>query len=136
MSKYDILTKYISMDKSEKFGEWIIDRENDGTAEHPMHMPFVDYSEEVFNFIDDVYSFEEKNKDMGLSRYRDILEENNIQRDTVSMKKADISSLNEQCVMALIIGVVRAERFCDGVLLDFFKSGYISKWLKRLNDFE
>ena len=35
-----------------------------------------------------------------------------------SMKNTDVSNLNAQCVLALIMGTVRAERFCDGALLD------------------
>lgn len=132
MSKFDILTKYISMIPSDSIGEWIIDRENDGTLERPIQMPFVDYSEIVRNFINDVYTFEESNNDMELTRYGDILKDNGIEWDTESMKNADISILNVQCVLALIMGAVRAERFCDGALLDFFKSGYILKWLERL----
>ncbi len=30
------------------------------------------------------------------------------------------------------MGAIRAERFCDGALLSFFKDGYMLKWLKRL----
>jgi len=52
------------------------------------------------------------------------------------MKNADVSELNAQCVLALIIGAVRAERFCDGSVLAFFKSGCILKWLERLNSIE
>lgn len=135
MSKFDILTKYISLIQSDSIGEWIIDNENDGTPEHPIQMPFVDYSEIVRNFIDDVYNFEESNKDMELTRYGDILKENGIEWGTESMENADVSNLNAQCVLALIMGAVRAERFCDGALFDFFKNGYILKWLKRLNSF-
>jgi len=136
MSKFDILTKYISMIQSDSIGEWIIDRENDGTLERPIQIPFVDYSEIVRNFINDVYTFEESNNDMELTRYGDILKDNGIEWDTESMKNADVSILNVQCVLALIMGAVRAERFCDGALLDFFKSGYILKWLERLNNIE
>ncbi len=49
------------------------------------------------------------------------------------MKSADVSNLREPCVLALIMVDVRGERFCDGGLLDFFNSGYLLKWLKRLN---
>jgi len=90
----------------------------------------------VSNFIDDVYTFEESNKDMELTRYGDILKENGLEWGTDSMKDADVSSLNAQCVLALLIGSVRAERFCDGALLDFFKSSYILKWLERLQNIE
>lgn len=96
-------------------------------------MPFVGYSEMVHNFIDDVYTFEESNKDLEITRYGDILKDNGIECDSESMNNTDVSNLNEQCVLALIMGAVRAERFCDGTLLDFFKSGYILKWLERLD---
>ena len=132
MSKFDILTKYINRIQAGSLGKWVIDKENDGTPEHPIQMPFVDYSEMVHNFIDDVYKFEVNNKDMNLTSYGDILEQNGFAWGTESMKSADISSLNAQCVLALIMGAVRAERFCDGVLLDFFESGSVLKWLERL----
>ena len=136
MSKFDILVKYIPMIQADCFGEWVIDKENDGTQEHLIQMPFVGYSEMVNNFIDDVYTFEESNKDMELTRYGDILKDNGLEWGTESMKNADVSNLNAQCVLALIMGAVRAERFCDGALLDFFKSGYILKWLERLKSIE
>lgn len=136
MSKFITLTKYISMIPSNRIGEWIIERENDGTLEQPIQMPHVDYSQIVRNFINDVYTFEENNKYMELTRYGDILRDNGLEWDSESMKNADVSELNAPCVLALIMGAVRAERFCDGALLDFFKSGYILKWLERLNNIE
>lgn len=33
----------------------------------------------VHNFIDDAYTFEESNKDMELTRYRDILKDNGLE---------------------------------------------------------
>ena len=132
-SKFGILTKYIRVIQADSIGEWVIDKENDGTPERPIHMPFVGYSEMVDNFIDDVYSFDESNKDMELTRYGDILKDNGLEWGTESMKNADVSNLNAECVLALIMGAVRAERFCDGALLDLFKSGCVLKWLERLN---
>ena len=67
MSKFDILTKYIPLIQTDTFGEWVMDKDNDGTAEHPMRMPFVQYSEMVNNFIGDIYTFKESNKDMELT---------------------------------------------------------------------
>ena len=136
MSKFDILTKYISMVQSDSIGEWVIDKENDGTPEHPIHMPFVDYSEIICKFIKDVYTFEEGNKYLELTRYSDIPKENGIELGMESMRNADVSNLNAQCVLALVIGAVRAERFCEGALLDFFESGCMLKWLERLDCIE
>lgn len=90
----------------------------------------------VNDFIKDVYIFEKQNKHMELTRYDDILKNNGINWDIDSMKNVDVSHLDAQCVLALIMGAVRADRFCEGVLLDFFQSGCILKWLERLNNIE
>ena len=132
MNKFENLIKYLPLLEDDDIGTWIIDRENDGTPEHPTQIPFVDYSEMVHNFIKDVYDFEEKNKDFELNRYSEILEKNGIEWDSKSMREADVSSLDGQCVMALIMGAIRAERFGDGALLSLFKDGSIKKWLERL----
>ncbi|MGD7061970.1 DUF6508 domain-containing protein [Bacillus altitudinis] len=133
MSQFEILTKYIPMLQEERIGEWVIDQENDGTAEHPIQMPFVNYSEAVRHFIEDIYIFAEQHQEMELTRYREILKENGIESGMNDMENMDISNLNAQCVLALIMGIVRAERFCEGTLFNFFKSGAIVKCLERLD---
>lgn len=136
MSKFEQLTKYLDVLDGDDAGSWNIDRQTDGTPEHPIQMPFVDYSEMVYRFMDDVYDFSEHNKDFELDRYGNILERNGLAWGSKSMSEADVSSLDAQCVMALIMGAVRAERFCDGVLLGFFKDGSVRKWLVRLQELD
>lgn len=136
MKKFGDLTKYIPQLKDDSVGNWVIDRENDGTSDHPKQMPFVNYSEMVHHFIKDVYDFEEKNKDFELTRYGEILEKNGLEWGSKSMSEADVSSLDGQCIMALIMGAVRAERFCDGALLGLFKNGSIKKWLEKLKEID
>ena len=70
-----------------------------------------------------------------LNRYGEILERNGLEWGE-SMSAADVSTLDAQCVMALLVGAVRAERFCDGVLLGFFRDGSIQKWLTRLKEID
>ena len=65
--------------------------------------------------------FIDHNKDMELNRYGDILNQNGLKWGSKSMSTADVSNLDAQCIMALITGAVRAERFCDGALLGFSK---------------
>lgn len=48
------------------------------------------------------------------------------------MVKAEADHLDAQCIIALIYGAIRAERFCDGAVLGFLKDGLITKWLERL----
>lgn len=136
MSQFEILTKYIPMLQEDRIGEWVIDQENDGTAERPIQMPFVHYSETVQRFIEDVYTFAEQHQEMELTRYSEILLENGIEWGTNDMEHVDISNLNAQCVLALIMGVVRAERFSEGAIFIFFKSGSILKWLERLKNLD
>ena len=132
MNEFNLMTKYIPCLGKDKYGEWVIDRENDGTPQHPIQWPFVNYSEMVDSFVQDVYIFEKEHPEMKLTRYGEILNKHNIEWGSKSMNEADVSQLDAQCVMAMIMGAVRAERFCDGALLGFFKDGSIQRWLERL----
>ena len=136
MTKFENLIKYLPLLENDNIGTWSIDRKNDGTPEHPIQMPFVNYSEMVHRFIDDVYNFSDNNKDFELTRYGEILERNGLEWGSKSMREADVSSLDAQCIMALIMGAVRAERFCDGALLRFFREGCIRNWLERLKEID
>lgn len=52
------------------------------------------------------------------------------------MDAVDIADKDGICVMALLLGAVRAERFCDGALFGFFKRGSIQRWLERLKEID
>ena len=52
------------------------------------------------------------------------------------MCEKDVSTLGGKCILALIMGAVRAERFVDGALLNFFRTGTITKWLRRLQEID
>lgn len=136
MGKFESLTKYLPQLEGDEIGTWFVDRENDGTPENPIQMPYVNYSVMVHRFIDDVYAFVHANEDYGLTQYREIMEQNGLGGDGTPVHEADVSNLDGRCVMALIVGAVRAERFCDGALLGCFKSGSIRRWLKRLKEID
>ncbi|MGV2910211.1 hypothetical protein ACNPNT_00195, partial [Bacillus safensis] len=91
MSQFDSLTKYIPMLREDHIGEWVIDQENDGTAERPIQMPFVHYSETVRHFIEDVYTFAEQHQELELIRYREILKENGIEGGLNDIENVDLS---------------------------------------------
>ena len=135
-SKYEELIRFIPAIEDDSFGKWVIDHENDGTPEHPIQFPFVNYSECVRELEHAIYEFDEKNPDMGLHNYGEILEKNGLEWGMDSMGQADVSKLDGQAVMALLLGAVRAERFCDGALLSFLKSGAVTRWLKRLEEID
>lgn len=133
---FEILTSFIPKIRGIDFGEWVIDRENDGTPEHPVQFPFVAYKQVVGEFEDTVYRFIDEHKDMELNRYGDILSAAGIEWGTKSMEGANVAGLDGTTIMALIVGAIRAERFCDGALLGFFESGCIMKWLLRLQEID
>ena len=40
---YEKLTSLLEDIKTDSIGQWIVDKENDGSLEHPIQMPFVHY---------------------------------------------------------------------------------------------
>lgn len=101
-----------------------------------MHLPFVSYSIAVDNLADDIYEFAKESNEIVPSKYAEILQANGIEWGYDSMIKADASGLDAQCILALLIASLRAERFCDGALLGFIKSGAVTRWLKRLQELD
>ena len=71
---FEELVGLIDKIKDDSIGEWIVDKENDGTLEHPMQMPFVVYSSVVRLFEQAVYGFEEEHPEFELNQYGSILE--------------------------------------------------------------
>ena len=133
---FEMLVSLIDELKEDSIGEWFVDKENDGTPEHPVQMPYMVYSRAVRRFEKAVYNFEEDHPEYGLNRYGSILEKCGINWETESMSTVDVSKMDAQCVMALMMGAVRAERFCSGALKEFFENGTIEKWLCRLKEIE
>ena len=135
-NEFEELTAFISQIKEDAFGEWIIDRKNDGTPEHPIQMPYVNYSEVVDNFVETLYQFCDRHTEFEHTQYSKTLHDYGLEWDKESMSKANVSDMEAKGVIALLIGAVRAERFCDGALLAFFESGCILRWLERLAEID
>lgn len=133
---YEQLTKYIEVFETDEFGRWIVDNSHRGMREDPIQMPFVSYSKSVREFEQEIYMFMDSHREFNLKSYEAILNENNIEWGSHSMAEADVSNLDDKCVMALLMGLVRADRFSEGIVLDFLKKGIVLKWLKRLEEFD
>lgn len=132
---YDQLTKYIRIFETDVFGQWISNYGGRRTREDPMQMPFVSYSNAVHEFIEDIYMFMDSHKEYNLKNYEAILNENHIEWGSRSMAEANASKLDDKCIMALLMGLVRADRFSEGIILEFLKKGIVLSWLKRLEEF-
>lgn len=123
---YEALTKYIG--QFEDVGTWIIDRENDGSKEHPIQMPYMSYSKAIMKFLSEMDDFMVYN-------YQEVLKRNDL-RWGMEMGEADVSGFDAEAVLALLTGAVRAERFCDGAFASFVRSGAVDRWLGRLKEID
>ena len=130
------LTKYLHELPQGRYGRWVLDRTHDGSAQQPIELPFVDYTEAVDAFIIDVFQFAKEHPELGLDDYRVILAEHHIKPGVKSMAEAEVSGLDGRCVLALLVGAVRAERLCDGALLYLLRRGGVQRWLGRLEEIE
>lgn len=114
---YETLTEYLSKLDNSEYGKWHVDTEHKGTEEDSFHMPFVGYERIVIDLEHAIYDLVDIHPEMELTKYSEILEQNGLEWGTDSMEQADVSSLDGRAVMALLVGVLRADRFCEGVLL-------------------
>ncbi len=133
---YEKLTALLQDFPAGEYGQLVTDHENDGTMEHPIHLPYVRPGRVMSGFETAVYDFVEQHPDMKLTRYEEILEASGIKWSGYSMKTADVTTLDGRTVMALLVGAVRAERFSEGTLLAFFEDGSVKKWLMRLQEID
>lgn len=133
---YESLTAFLPELNKTSYGDWVIDRENDGSPEHPIHFPFVNYDDVVVGLWHVIYDFEKNHPDYELTRYSDILAKSSIKWEAESMEHADVSDLDGQTVMALLMAATRAERFCEGAMLGFLENGCIKRWIQRLKDID
>lgn len=123
---YEALTKYIG--QFEDVGTWTIDRENDGSKEHPIQMPYMSYSKAIMKFLSEMDAFIVYN-------YQEVLKRNDL-RWGMEMGNADVSGFDAEAVVALLTGAVRAERFCDGAFASFVRSGAVDRWLGKLKEID
>lgn len=125
-TKYRVLIKYIEAFKEQPTqGKWIFDKESKGTYDDSIQMPYIKFNDLVFDFLKDFEPF----MDMG---YQETLIENNLDWSYDSITAYDIENADKVLVIAFITAIIRAERFCDGILLKAINDGYMVRWLERL----
>lgn len=77
----------------------------------------------------------DNNEDLAVCNYREVLESYGLP-DEESMLAADVSELDARCALAMILYVVRGDRFCEGFLLRHLENGAMLKWMKRLKEID
>lgn len=129
---FESLTQYINTLDKDNIGDFLEDTvdENSITPGHAI------YTENVNKFIKEVNKFMIDDKELDLVNYRSIL---NTKFDGTQIHyfDLDVNNLDGQIICALIVGIVRAQRFgCDRQLYECLKNGTMTKWLKRLEELD
>lgn len=120
---FESLTKHLpAIENAKGFGNWVVDRESKGTMDDPIKMPYVNYGTTVVDVEQAIYDFVDEHPEYELTHYRDILERNGLDWGSQAMSGADVSELDGQAVMALLLG--------------FFGDGSMRRWLLRLKEID
>ena len=133
---FEEITKYIKEFKKGSYGKWHEDKDADGSKEKPFHMPFVIYNMAIYRLEEELLKFDEEHPELEVYKYSVHMEKYGIKWDYDSMANAEVSKVDALCVLGLLVGAFRAERFCDGALLNFCNEGHMLKWLKRLEELD
>lgn len=132
MPKFEKLTCMLEKLNNDEFGAWKFDNEHKGTKDDPIHFPFPIYTDAVHELIHVVHDFVEEHPEYPLHNYRAVMDKYKIE----NLQSAKIDSLNDEATLALLVWVVRGERFCDGLILGNLKEGRIQHLLMHLKDID
>lgn len=136
MQNFNNLTMFIDKFQNIEYGKLIIDDKNDGSPEHPRQMPYIKYHDLVYDFISAICDFQSGHTEFDLINYKEILHSQLIEWNIASMEGAIVEDLNAETVLALLIGILRLERFCEGTLLSMLKNGVVQRCLMRLKEID
>ena len=117
MKKYSVLTKHINLLENDNAGEWSCDKENDGSQERPMHLPFVIYSITVKKLADDIYKFakESDNKSFIIATEQgvvDRLKRDLSDKEIIPVKDNVVCPNMKMTSLEDILEVLETARYC------------------------
>lgn len=137
MRRFEKITGVIPvLEGEEGHGEWIVDTEHRGTPDDPVHMPFVGYGRAGEMLIEAVHEcVEDLGEEMDVHDYMGVLESYGLHGED-DIQAVDASACDAKCTLAMILAIVRQDRFCEGLLLHYLESGKMLEWMKRLAELD
>lgn len=136
MKRFEKITRLIPLlEAEESHGKWFVDNRHEGTLENPFIAPYVEYGKAANELIFMVHECVDDNEDLAVRNYREVLESCGLP-DEESMLAADVAKCDARCTLAMILYVVRGDRFCEGFLLRHLENGSMLKWMKRLEEID
>ncbi|MBO4335999.1 MAG: hypothetical protein J5846_09250 [Desulfovibrio sp.] len=98
--------------------------------------PFISYSKLSLDVLREIYAIVNAHPELRLTKYQSVLEEKGIEISAKSFEETDVSVLDGQAVMAMLVCIVRMDRFVEGLLLTFLENGKITEWIGRLKELD
>lgn len=143
MSKqYESLTKLIPEMEKDIYGEWNLPMKGEGTKDNPYIMPHVSFTPTAYSFFSEMGKIVEQHPEFDLYNYKKYLERRGYISDAKGpfpigeLQTVPSERLNAEDIFVMCFAVQRTDRFCEGIMLKFFKDGTILKWLKRLAELD
>ena len=137
--KFDELLQLEDALKNDTFGEVknpLLEsvKTHKGTMDDPLPWPHIVYSKNVIKLEEAVYNFHNSNPDYGLKDYMGVL--GRYGYTDINVRTIDVSKMDDICLMALFMALIRGERFCDGLILGALEAGAVQRWLARLREID
>ena len=126
------LTGLLEELKGDEYGTIHHSEGHKGTMDDPIPWPYITYSEAVHKLIEAVYDFDKENPEYNLKSYLETIEKAGIK----NIDEVEPEKLDSYQTMAALMGIVRQERFCDGLILSCLENGVVQKLLMRLKDID
>ncbi|MCI7504474.1 MAG: DUF6508 domain-containing protein [Coriobacteriaceae bacterium] len=137
LKKFKKITDIIPiLESEEEHGKWIVDTEHKGTQNNPIQLPFVEYSKAASMLIYAVYDcLNDLRGEMNMRNYVGVLEDNGL-KNGEDILAVDSSRCDAKCTLAMILMIIRQDRFSEGLLLDYLENGKMLEWMKRLAEID
>lgn len=130
------LMKYLELFQENEYGEWVVEAGHAGAKYDPFPVPYVDYGDVALGFERIIYEIDPSCPELGIHDYVSVLEMTGLEWSSGSLGDADVTGLDEQCILVMCLATVCADRFSEGVTLQFLKEGHIQRGSNDCKIFE
>lgn len=130
---FEPLTNFIEpLSNIKKLGVWRSELYDEKGNVTELVIPYIDYCNTIKQFIAAIEQFNEDFPQFHMLKYMATLKSNHVYWDADTMKLLDVSRSSDRTVLSLLMGMVRGEYFCAGVIEEYIREKHVIRWLNRL----
>lgn len=130
---FEPLTKFIEpLKEPDKLGTWRSERYDEKGNIVELVIPYIDYCGTVKELVAAIEKFNEDFPQFHMLKYMATLKAKGVYWDADTMKLLDVRRSEDRTVLCLLMGLVRGEYFCTGIIEEYISEGHVNRWLERL----